>query len=135
MDGATSASAPPPFVYTLTSLEQELLGMTSPPADVINLGIWDNGDLQDGFRELTPERLRLLAAKMHSSPNVKVLNLSGNKMNASTINDVAEALAKLTKLECVNLNRCNIGDEGAGRLAEPLGKLTALRELNLSSTV
>ena len=28
-----------------------------------------------------------------------------------------------------------IGDEGAGRLAEPLGKLTALRELSLSSTV
>ena len=28
-----------------------------------------------------------------------------------------------------------IGDEGAGRLAEPLGKLTALRELNLSGTV
>ena len=28
-----------------------------------------------------------------------------------------------------------IGAEGAGRLAEPLGKLTALRELNLSRTV
>jgi hypothetical protein len=28
-----------------------------------------------------------------------------------------------------------IGDEGAGRLAEPLGKLTALRELDLSGTV
>jgi hypothetical protein len=27
-----------------------------------------------------------------------------------------------------------IGDEGAGRLAEPLGKLTALRELNLFGT-
>ena len=110
--------------------------MTSPPADVINLGRWDdNGDLQDGFRQLTPEELRLLAAKIHSSPNVKVLNLSGNKMSASTINDVAEALAKLTKLECVNLNSCNIGDEGAGRLAEPLGKLTALQKLDLSCTV
>ncbi len=28
-----------------------------------------------------------------------------------------------------------IGDEGAGRLAEPLGKLTALQELDLSGTV
>ena len=27
-----------------------------------------------------------------------------------------------------------IGDEGAGRLAEPLGKLTALLMLNLSGT-
>jgi hypothetical protein len=27
-----------------------------------------------------------------------------------------------------------IGDEGAGRLAEPLGKLTALLKLNLSGT-
>jgi hypothetical protein len=27
-----------------------------------------------------------------------------------------------------------IGDEGAGRLAEPLGKLTALQELNLFGT-
>ena len=28
-----------------------------------------------------------------------------------------------------------IGAEGAGRLAEPLGKLTALQELDLSGTV
>ncbi len=28
-----------------------------------------------------------------------------------------------------------IGDEGAGRLAEPLGKLTALLKLDLTSTV
>ena len=28
-----------------------------------------------------------------------------------------------------------IGDEGAGRLAEPLGKLTALLKLDLSSSV
>jgi hypothetical protein len=28
-----------------------------------------------------------------------------------------------------------IGDEGAGRLAEPLGKLTALLKLNLSGMV
>ena len=28
-----------------------------------------------------------------------------------------------------------IGAEGAGRLAEPLGKLTALQELNLRGTV
>ena len=28
-----------------------------------------------------------------------------------------------------------IGDEGAGRLAEPLGKLTALLKLDLSGTV
>ncbi len=28
-----------------------------------------------------------------------------------------------------------IGDEGAGRLAEPLGKLTALQELGLEGTV
>ena len=27
-----------------------------------------------------------------------------------------------------------IGSEGAGRLAEPLGKLTALQELNLAGT-
>ncbi len=110
--------------------------MTSPPADVINLGQYDdNGDEQDGFRRLTPEELQLLAAKMHSSPNVKALNLSGNNMSASTINDVAEALVKLTKLEFVNLTSCHIGAEGAGRLAEPLGKLTALRELYLRGTV
>jgi hypothetical protein len=29
----------------------------------------------------------------------------------------------------------SFGDEGAGRLAEPLGKLTALKELNLGGTV
>ncbi len=29
----------------------------------------------------------------------------------------------------------NIGVEGAGRLAEPLGKLTALQELHLGGTV
>ena len=30
---------------------------------------------------------------------------------------------------------CDIGAEGAGRLEEPLGKLTALQKLNLSRTV
>ena len=109
--------------------------MTSPPADVINLGHYDdNGEEQDGFRQLTPEELQLLAAKMHSSPNVKVLNLSGYDMSASRFKDVAEALVKLAKLECVNLTSCWIGDEVAGRLAEPLGKLTALQALDLSCT-
>jgi Ran GTPase-activating protein (RanGAP) involved in mRNA processing and transport len=117
-------------------MDQELLGITSPPADVINLGQWDdNGHLQDGFRQLTPEELRLLAAKLHSSPNVKVLNLSGHDMNASTIHDVAEALANLTALQRVNLFATQIGAEGAGRLAEPLGKLTALQMLDLRGTV
>ncbi len=130
MDGA------PAVVYSFASLHQELLGITSPPADVINLGKYDdNGRLQDGFRQLTPEELRLLAAKVHSSPHMKVLNLSGNKFNASTVHHVAEALVKLTALERVNLRGCHIGAEGAGRLAQPLGKLTALQHLNLRCTV
>ena len=129
MDGA-------PVVYSFASLDQELLGITSPPADVINLGKYDdNVREQDGFRELTPEELRLLAAKVHSSPHVKVLNLSGNNFNASTVHHVAEALVKLTALERVNLRHCRIDDEGAGRLAEPLGKLTALQHLILGGTV
>jgi hypothetical protein len=133
---AASALASSAVSYTFASLDQELLGITSPPADVINFGKWDyNGDSQDGFRQLTPEELRLLAAKLHSSPNVKVLNLSGHDMNASTIHDVAEALAKLTALQRVSLFATQIGAEGAGRLAEPLGKLTALQKLYLGSTV
>ena len=133
---ATSASAPPAVVYTFTSLDQELLGITSPPADVINLGKWDDNDrVQDGFRALTPGELRLLAAKVHSSPNVKVLNLSGNKFSAGTIHHLAEALVKLTALERIDLRYCRIGAEEVGRLAEPLGKLTALQHLALGGTV
>jgi len=133
---AASALASSAVAYTFASLDQELLGITSPPADVINFGKWDdNDDSQDGFRQLTPEELRLLAAKLHSSPNVKVLNLSGHDMNASTIHDVAKALANLTALQRVSLFATHIGAEGAGRLAEPLGKLTALQKLDLGCTV
>jgi hypothetical protein len=42
--------------------------------------------------------------------------------------------AMLVALFLSRLAGNNIGDEGAGRLAEPLGKLTALQELNLSCT-
>jgi Ran GTPase-activating protein (RanGAP) involved in mRNA processing and transport len=129
MDGAH-------VVYSFASLDQELLGITSPPADVINLGKYDdNYREQDGFRELTPEELRLLAAKVHSSPHVKVLNVSGNNFKASTVHHVAEALVKLTALERINLCGCFIGAEGAGKLAQPLGKLTALQHLYLTCTV
>jgi hypothetical protein len=169
----TSASAPSAVVYTFASLDQELLGVSSPPADVINLGEYDdNCCKQDGFRELTDRELRLLAAKVHSSPNVKALNLSGNKFDAAivsnpfaspapstlititpdtflnmlsspsvrpimlngTVNHVAEALVKLTALERINLRECGMGAEGVGRLAEQLGKLTALQHLDLGGT-
>jgi hypothetical protein len=65
---------------------------------------------------------------------VKVLNLSGNKFNAGTIHHVAEALVKLTALERIHFRQCRMGAEGAGRLAEPLGKLTALQHLDLRGT-
>jgi hypothetical protein len=42
--------------------------------------------------------------------------------------------AMLVALFLSRLADNEIGDEGAGRLAEPLGKLTALLELNLSCT-
>ena len=43
--------------------------------------------------------------------------------------------AKLFALFLSRLADNNIGAEGAGRLAEPLGKLTALQKLYLGGTV
>ena len=78
--GAAAAPASPsaPVVYSLKSLDQELLGAASPPADVIDLGRFDeSGNQRDGFRALTLEDQRLLLAKMHSSPALRELNLNG----------------------------------------------------------
>ena len=47
---------------------------------------------------------------------------------------LAEHLGMLTSLQEIDLRGTNIGYEGAGRLAEPLGKLTALLKLNLYGT-
>jgi hypothetical protein len=78
--GAAAAPASPsaPVVYSFKSLDQELLGAATPPADVIDLGRLDeNGKKRDGFRELTLEDQRLLLAKMHSSPALRELNING----------------------------------------------------------
>jgi hypothetical protein len=78
--GAAAAPASPsaPVVYSFESLDQELLGAATPPADVIDLGRLDeSGRQRDGFRKLTLEDQRLLSAKMQSSPALRELNLYG----------------------------------------------------------
>ncbi len=107
-EAAPSASSALVGVLSLSSLEPELSSISDPVDDVIDVGKWgDDFAERAGFKALTSDELGLLLVKLHSSQNVKVLNLSGNE----------------------------IGAEGARRLAEPLGKLTALQELNLSGTV
>ena len=101
-------------------------------ADIIDVGSWSDGVERLGFKELTSEEWRLLAVKLRSSQNVKVLNLSGNAISADMMRGLTEHLGMLTSLQEINLR--GIGDEGAGRLAEPLGKLTALQKLDLSRT-
>ncbi len=110
-EAALSASSALVGVRSLSSLEPELSSISDPEAvdDVIDVGRWNDDGIaeREGFKALTLEEFGLLVVKLHSSRNVKVLNLAGNK----------------------------IGAEGAGRLAEPLGKLTALQKLNLGGTV
>jgi hypothetical protein len=109
-EAAASASSALVGVHSLSSVEPELSSISDPEAvdEVIDVGKWnDDGTKRKGFKALTLEEFGLLVVKLHSSQNVKVLNLAGNK----------------------------IGAEGAGRLAEPLVKLTALQVLNLSGTV
>ena len=129
---AAPASSALVGVRSLLSSEQEL---PSAAADIIDVGKWSDGVERAGFKELTSEEWRLLAVKLHSSQNVKVLNLSGNTMSTDTMIEIAGHLGMLTALQEINLRGTEIGAEGAGRLAEPLGKLTALRKLDLSSTV
>jgi len=110
-EAAPSASSALVEVHSLSSLEQELFSISDPVDDVIDLGRWSDGpaglkEERAGFKAWTLDGLRLLAVKLHSNQNVKVLNLVGNE----------------------------IGAEGAGMLVEPLGKLTALQELNFSGT-
>ena len=133
--GATApASSALVGVHSLlsSSSEQEL---PIAAADVINVGKWIDGVERAGFKQWTWAEWRLLAVKLHSSQNVKVLNLSGNTMSADMMRELAEHLGMLTALQEINLRKTNIGAEGAGRLAEPLGKLTALQKLDLSCTV
>jgi hypothetical protein len=68
---AASASPSPsaPVVYSFGSLDQELRGIASPPADVV--------ELRGISRVLTLEDKRLLVAKLHSSPVLRELNLGG----------------------------------------------------------
>ncbi len=109
-EAASSASSALVGVHSLSSLEPELPSISDPEAvdDVIDEGKWnDDGTKKKGFKALTLEEFGLLVVKLHSSQNVKVLNLAGN----------------------------GIGAEGAGRLAEPIGKLTALQKLDLRGTV
>ncbi len=129
---AAPASSALVGVHSLLSSEQEL---PSAAADIIDVGKWSDGVERAGFKKLTSAEWRLLAVKLHSSQNVKVLNLSGNTMSAGMMRELAEHLGMLTALQEINLVCSNIGAEGAGRLAEPLGKLTALRKLDLSGTV
>jgi hypothetical protein len=109
-EAAASASSALVGVRSLSSLEPELPSISDPEAvdDVIDVGKWnDDHTERKGFKALTLEEFGLLVVKLHSSQNVKVLNLAGNV----------------------------IGDEGAGRLAEPLGKLAALLKLDLRGTI
>jgi hypothetical protein len=128
--GAAPASSALVGVHSLLSLEQEL---PITAADIIDVGRWSDGVERAGFKALTSEEWRLLAVKLHSNQNVKVLNLSGN--SADMMRGLTEHLGMLTSLQEIDLHRTNIDAEGAGRLAEPLGKLTALLKLDLSSTV
>ncbi len=129
---AAPASSALVGVHSLLSSEQEL---PSAAADIIDVGKWSGGVKRAGFKKLTSAEWRLLAVKLHSSQNVKVLNLSGNTMSADMMSELAEHLGMLTALQEINLRETRFGAEGAGRLAEPLGKLTALQELNLGGTV
>ena len=126
------AAAPASFalvgVRALLSSEQE---RPITAAYIIDVGRWSDGVERAGFKALTSEEWRLLAVKLHSNQNVKVLNLSGNYMMRGLI----EHLDMPTSLQEINLRGTNIDAEGAGRLAEPLGKLTALLKLDLSCTV
>ena len=127
---AAPASSALVGVHSLLSSEQEL---PITAADIIDVGRWSDGVERAGFKALTSEEWRLLAVKLQSSQNVKVLNLSGNAISADMMRGLTEHLGMLTSLQEINLR--GIGDEGAGRLAEPLGKLTALLKLNLRGTV
>jgi Ran GTPase-activating protein (RanGAP) involved in mRNA processing and transport len=106
-------------------------------ADIIDVGRWNGSDgvQRAGFKALTSEEWRLLAVKLRSSQNVKVLNLSGNTISADMMRELTEHLGMLTSLQEIDLQHTNIDAEGAGRLAEPLGKLTALLKLRLLGTV
>ncbi len=107
-EAAPSASSELLGVRSFSSLEPELPSISNPVDDVIDVGKSnDDGTERAGFKALTLEEFGLLVVKLQSSQNVKVLSLAEN----------------------------GLGAEGAGRLAEPLGKLTALQKLDLSGTV
>jgi hypothetical protein len=102
----SSEQEPPITADSILHLEQEPPIVSNLADAVIDVGKLKHGVEQAGFMALTSEEFRLLAVKLHLSLNLKVLNISGNDMS----------------------------NAGAGMLAEPLGKLTALQQLNLACT-
>jgi hypothetical protein len=115
---AAPASSALVGAHSLLSSEQEL---PITAADIIYVGLWSDGVQRAGFKELTSEEWRLLAIKLQSSQNVKVLNLSGNAISADMMRGLTEHLGMLTSLQEIDLRGTNIDAEGAGRYQEQGG--------------
>jgi hypothetical protein len=118
------------------SSEQMLPDMLNS-ADVIDLSSSRIGGIQTGsFKQSV---LQLLTVKLRSSQNVKKIILSGNDVNPfeneSVFQELKERLGLLATLQEISLFDCYITAKDAERLAEPLGKLTALQKLKLGSAV
>jgi hypothetical protein len=103
--GAAAAASASSAVAQSPNLQQ-LLSAGSPPADVINLGKWVKGKMQPGFVQLAVRAdLRPLAAKILASPNLRVLNLSGQNLAAIGVRILAQSLHALSALQELDLSR------------------------------
>jgi hypothetical protein len=116
---------------------EQMLPDISNPADVIDLSSSSIGGIQTGSFEQSV--LQLLTVKLRSSQNVKIIILSGTEVNPyeneSVFQELKECLGLHVTLQEISLFDCYITAKVVKRLAEPLGKLTALQKLNLGSAV
>ena len=69
------------------------------------------------------------------SLRLTLLDLGWNKIGDEGAGRLAEVLGSMTALTMLGLGSNEIGDEGAGRLAGVLGSMTSLTSLDLSDNV
>ena len=89
-------------------------------------------DLRISFNQLVSQDFKSLSKYLNSNPPLKKLDLSGNKLGPQDANDIGVSFKKLTNLEELKLNKCDINDESISQLFNFLNE-SCIQHLEIDS--
>ena len=89
-------------------------------------------DLRISFNQLVSQDFKSLSKFLNSNPPLKKLDLSGNKLGPQDANDIGVSFKKLTNLEELKLNKCDINDESISQLFNFLNE-SSIQHLEIDS--